>query len=306
MYSSAFDYHAARSLSDAQQLLAAHPGAKLLAGGHSLIPLLKLRLAAPPAVIDIGRIAELRGITTSGDLLRIGALTTHAELSRSADVDRVAHALAEAAAIVGDPAVRNRGTIGGNVAHADPASDLPTVLVGLEARMVAIGPRATRTIPAAAFFTGIMAHRSRRRRDSRGDRDSGFARRREFRLRQVRSSRVALRRGRRGRESAALGWNVHGHQRGHWRTGVARTALAVGRACAARPADHTGHAQRRCEPRRRRSRRRRQRRYLRVGWVPGGDGAGLRQARARRRRRAGHGLTRLAGLKARATCVKLL
>jgi aerobic carbon-monoxide dehydrogenase medium subunit len=157
MYSSAFDYHPARSLSDAQQLLAAHPGAKLLAGGHSLIPLLKLRLAAPPALIDIGRIEELRGITTTGDTLRIGALTTHAELARSADVGRAAHALAEAAAIVGDPAVRNRGTIGGNVAHADPASDLPTVLVGLDARIVAIGPRGTRTIAASSFFTGIMA-----------------------------------------------------------------------------------------------------------------------------------------------------
>jgi aerobic carbon-monoxide dehydrogenase medium subunit len=157
VYSSAFDYHPAGSLDEAQRLLAAHPGAKLLAGGHSLIPLLKLRLAAPPAVIDIGRIPELRGITTTGGTLRIGALTTHAELARSPDVKRAAPALAEAAAIVGDPAVRNRGTIGGNVAHADPASDLPTVLVALDARIVATGPRGTRTIEATAFFTGIMA-----------------------------------------------------------------------------------------------------------------------------------------------------
>ena len=157
MYSSAYDYHPARSLDDAQRLLAAHPGAKLLAGGHSLIPLLKLRLAAPPAVIDIGRIPELRGITVSGDILRIGALTTHAELARSAEVKRAAPALAEAAAIVGDPAVRNRATIGGNVAHADPASDLPIVLTALAARMHAIGPGGARTIEAATFFTGIMA-----------------------------------------------------------------------------------------------------------------------------------------------------
>jgi carbon-monoxide dehydrogenase medium subunit len=155
VYSSAFDYHPARSLDEAQRLLAAHPGAKLLAGGHSLIPLLKLRLAAPPAVIDIGRIPELRGITTSGGTLRIGALTTHAELARSPEAKRAAPALAEAAAIVGDPAVRNRGTIGGNVAHADPASDLPIVLAALEARMHTIGPRG-RTIEATAFFTGIM------------------------------------------------------------------------------------------------------------------------------------------------------
>ena len=129
MYSADFDYHRARSLADAQRLLAAHPGAKLLAGGHSLIPLMKLRLAMPPAVIDIGRIAELRGISRSGDTIRIGALTTHAELAASADLQKSAAALSEAAALVGDPAVRSRGTIGGNIAHADPASDLPTALV---------------------------------------------------------------------------------------------------------------------------------------------------------------------------------
>jgi carbon-monoxide dehydrogenase medium subunit len=157
MYAADFDYYRARSLSDAQQLMAAHPGAKLLAGGHSLIPLLKLRLAAPSAVIDIGRISELRGISRSGDTVRIGALTTHAELAASAELRKSAPALAEAAAIVGDPAVRNRGTIGGNVAHADPASDLPTVLVALDARFVAVGPRGERTIQADQFFTGIMS-----------------------------------------------------------------------------------------------------------------------------------------------------
>jgi len=157
MYSADFDYHRARSLADAQRLLAATPGAKLLAGGHSLVPLLKLRLAAPPAVIDIGRIPELRGISRQGDSIRIGALTTHAELASSAELRESAAALAEAAAIVGDPAVRNRGTIGGNVAHADPASDLPTVLVALDARFVAVGPQGERTVPADHFFTGIMS-----------------------------------------------------------------------------------------------------------------------------------------------------
>jgi aerobic carbon-monoxide dehydrogenase medium subunit len=156
VYSAEFDYHRASSLADAQKLLTANPGAKLLAGGHSLIPLMKLRLAAPVAVIDIGRVAELRGITTSGDSIRIGSLTTHTELAASADLRRRAAALAEAAALVGDPAVRNRGTIGGNVAHADPASDLPTVLVALGAQIVAIGPTGERTIDAADFFTGIM------------------------------------------------------------------------------------------------------------------------------------------------------
>lgn len=157
MYPAEFDYRRARSISEAQEMLVANPGAKLLAGGHSLIPLMKLRLAAPAVVIDIGRIPELRGIGVSGHELRIGSLMTHAELAASADVRRRAAALAEAAAVVGDPAVRNRGTIGGNVAHADPASDLPTVLVALGARMVAVGPRGERTIDAADFFTGIMA-----------------------------------------------------------------------------------------------------------------------------------------------------
>jgi aerobic carbon-monoxide dehydrogenase medium subunit len=156
MYSPHFDYYRARSVKDAQQLLAAHRGAKLLAGGHSLVPLLKLRLAAPSALVDIGRIPELRGISRAGDRIRIGALTTHAELAASQDLRTAAAALADAAASVGDPAVRNRGTIGGNIAHADPASDLPTVLVALDAQMVATGPSGERTIPADQFFTGIM------------------------------------------------------------------------------------------------------------------------------------------------------
>jgi carbon-monoxide dehydrogenase medium subunit len=156
MYAPSFDYYRARSVADAHQLLAAHPGAKLLAGGHSLLPLLKLRLAAPPALVDIGRIPELRGIARQGDVIRIGALATHAELAGSADLRGAAPALADAAAMVGDPAVRNRGTIGGNIAHADPASDLPTVLVALDARMLASGPGGERTIPADEFFTGIM------------------------------------------------------------------------------------------------------------------------------------------------------
>jgi len=118
---------------------------------------MKLRLAMPPAVIDIGRIQELRGISRSGDTIRIGALTTHAELAASADLQKSAAALAEAAALVGEPAVRSRGTIGGNIAHADPASDLPTVLVALDARITAIGPNGTRAIAAEDFFTGIMS-----------------------------------------------------------------------------------------------------------------------------------------------------
>jgi carbon-monoxide dehydrogenase medium subunit len=156
MYSSNFDYYRARSVAEAHALMAAHPGAKLLAGGHSLVPLLKLRLAAPSTIVDIGKIPELRGIRREGDHVHIGALTTHTDLAASADLRGAAPALADAAAMVGDPAVRNRGTIGGNVAHADPASDLPTVLVALDARLIVTGPRGERAIPAEEFFTGIM------------------------------------------------------------------------------------------------------------------------------------------------------
>lgn len=156
MYAPAFDYHRADTLADAHRLLAEHPDAKLLAGGHSLIPLLKLRLAAPSAVIDIGRVAELRGLSTSAAGIRAGALTTHAELAASDALRSQAPALSDAAGLVGDPAVRNRGTIGGNIAHADPASDLPTVLVALEATVIVRGPRGERRIAADQFFTGVM------------------------------------------------------------------------------------------------------------------------------------------------------
>ena len=156
MFAANFDYFRASSVADAGRLLAEHPGAKLLAGGHSLIPLLKLRLAAPSAVIDIGRIAELRGISAGGDGLRIGALTTHAEIAASSDVQQHAAALAEAAGQIGDPAVRNRGTIGGNLAHADPASDLPTVLAALGATLSVVGPGGERSVAADGFFQGLM------------------------------------------------------------------------------------------------------------------------------------------------------
>jgi len=156
MYAADFDYYRATSVAEAGALLAQHPGSKLLAGGHSLIPLLKLRLAAPGAVIDIGGIAEIKGISVDGGTLRIGALTTHAEIARSSDVKQCAAALAEAAGQIGDPAVRNRGTIGGNVAHADPASDLPTVLCALGASFRITSGETETTVPASDFFRGLM------------------------------------------------------------------------------------------------------------------------------------------------------
>jgi carbon-monoxide dehydrogenase medium subunit len=156
MYAPSFDYFRAGSIREAHELLRRHPGAKLLAGGHSLIPLLKFRLAAPPALIDIGRIAELKGIVKTDGALRIGALTTHAELASSSVLKAGCPMLAEAAAQIGDQQVRNCGTIGGNLAHADPASDLPTVLVALGARIVSAGPQGERRIPAGDFFRGMM------------------------------------------------------------------------------------------------------------------------------------------------------
>lgn len=157
MYAASFDYFRAGSITEAQQLLQQHPGAKLLAGGHSLIPLLKMRLSTPSALIDIGRIAELKGITRKDGSIRVGALTTHAELASSEILKTACPLLAEAAAQIGDAQVRNYGTIGGNVAHADPASDLPTVLSALDARFTAVGPTGERTIAASDFFQGMMA-----------------------------------------------------------------------------------------------------------------------------------------------------
>ena len=156
MYAPDFAYYRAGSLAEAGQLLQQHPGAKLLAGGHSLIPLLKLRLATPAALIDIGRLDELKGISVTDGRVRIGALTTHAELAASSELAERCPALGEAAGLIGDPAVRNRGTIGGNVAHADPASDLPTVLRALDATIAVTVDDGERSIPAADFFEGMM------------------------------------------------------------------------------------------------------------------------------------------------------
>ena len=156
MYAPDFAYYRAGSLAEAGQLLQQHPGAKLLAGGHSLIPLLKLRLATPAALIDIGRLDELKGISVTDGRVRIGALTTHAELAASSELAERCPALGEAAGLIGDPAVRNRGTIGGNVAHADPASDLPTVLRALDATIAVTMDDGERSIPAADFFEGMM------------------------------------------------------------------------------------------------------------------------------------------------------
>src|SRR5690554_1236321 len=121
MYATSFEYYRAGSVAEAVELLRANPGAKLLAGGHSLLPQMKLRVSTPTALIDIGRIEGLRGISLDGDTLVIGAMTTHDTLANSAVVKEHCPIVAEAAAQIGDQQVRNRGTIGGSLAHADPA-----------------------------------------------------------------------------------------------------------------------------------------------------------------------------------------
>jgi carbon-monoxide dehydrogenase medium subunit len=156
MYSADVDYYRAGSVAEAVSLLGRHEGAKLLAGGQSLISLMKLRLAEPTALIDIGGIADLKGVESGNGTLRIGALTPHAEIASSSAVRDACPLLSEAASFIADPAVRNRATIGGNVAHADPASDLPSVLTALGATFNVTGSGGDRKIGASDFFQGLM------------------------------------------------------------------------------------------------------------------------------------------------------
>jgi carbon-monoxide dehydrogenase medium subunit len=156
MKASAFSYARATSVGNAIELLVAHgDGAKVLSGGQSLMPAMNLRLVAPELIVDIGDLAELRGIAVSGNIVTIGALTRHADLLKSSEIAGHAPLLTDAIAHVAHPAIRNRGTIGGSLAHADPASELPACMVALNATIVVRGPGGERRIPATEFFTGI-------------------------------------------------------------------------------------------------------------------------------------------------------
>jgi aerobic carbon-monoxide dehydrogenase medium subunit len=156
MKASAFAYARATSVVNALDLLEAHGDkAKILSGGQSLVPAMNLRLISPELIVDIGEIAELRGISLSGESLAIGALTRHADLLKSPEIAAHAPLLAEAIAHVAHPAIRNRGTIGGSLAHADPASELPACMVALNATIIVRGRGGERRIAAEAFFTGI-------------------------------------------------------------------------------------------------------------------------------------------------------
>lgn len=157
MKAAAFAYARATSVDDTLRLLAAYGDrAKVLSGGQSLMPAMNLRLISPEMVVDIGGIAELRGVTLERDVLRIGALTRHVDLQRSPQIATHAPLLAEAVAHVAHPAIRNRGTIGGSLAHADPAAELPACMLALDATMVVRSKDGERRIAAVDFFQGIF------------------------------------------------------------------------------------------------------------------------------------------------------
>jgi len=150
-----FEYHAPKSVGEAVALLGQlGPDAKLLAGGHSLLPMMKLRFAEPAHLIDINRIPELRGIRETGNTVAIGAMTTENELINSPLVQAKLPLLAEAAQLIADPQVRNRGTIGGDIAHGDPGNDHPALSIAIEAFFVLEGPNGRRTVAADGFFLG--------------------------------------------------------------------------------------------------------------------------------------------------------
>lgn len=151
MYPPKFDYVRAGTVEEA--LSQVQQGAKVLAGGHSLLPALKLRLSDPGKLVDIGRLAGLKGIAVNGNTATIGALTTHALVAAATQLPI---GLTEAAGMIGDPQVRNRGTVGGNIAHADPASDLPTVFVALGATINLVGPNGKRSVAAGDFFLDLF------------------------------------------------------------------------------------------------------------------------------------------------------
>lgn len=157
MIPAAFDYVAPTSVADAlTTLVAAGEDAKVLAGGQSLLPVLRMRLNAPELVVDLGRIEELRGIRDDGDAVVIGAMTTHAEVASSELVAAHAAVLAAATAEVADPQIRHRGTLGGALVHADPAGDLGAPILALDAELVIAGPGGERTVAAADFFEDLF------------------------------------------------------------------------------------------------------------------------------------------------------
>jgi carbon-monoxide dehydrogenase medium subunit len=157
MIPAAFDYYAPTSVDEALALLGEHEDAKVLAGGQSLLPVLRLRLAAPETIVDLGRIEELRGVREDGDALVIGAMTPHSVVQSDPLVAEHARLISLATATIADPQVRHRGTFGGSLVHADPAGDLPAVALALGASFVIAGATGRRTVAAADFFEGVFS-----------------------------------------------------------------------------------------------------------------------------------------------------
>jgi len=158
MFPAGFDYHAPQSVADAVKLLGKlGPEAKLLAGGHSLLPMMKLRFAEPAHLVDLGRIAELRGISESGKEIRIGAMTTEHELLNSKLLADKVPLLVEGAGWIADPQVRYKGTIGGDISHGDPANDQPALMLALDASFVLTGPKGERVVKADGYFLGLYS-----------------------------------------------------------------------------------------------------------------------------------------------------
>ena len=155
MIPAGFDYEVAENVDHAIELLGKNEDAKLLAGGHSLLPAMKLRLARPALLVDVGRLDELSYVQEEGDTIAIGALTRHKDVAASPVLREHCAIVSHTAGQVGDPQVHHRGTIGGSLAHGDPASDLPTVILALHGELVARGPGGDRAIPAGDFFTGV-------------------------------------------------------------------------------------------------------------------------------------------------------
>jgi aerobic carbon-monoxide dehydrogenase medium subunit len=157
MIPSSFDYKRATTVSEAITLMQANPNAKILAGGHSLIPAMKLRLSNPSVLIDIARISDLNFIRDRGKYIAIGAMTTHATIASHKTITQKVPLLSHAADLIGDVQIRNKGTIGGSIAHADPASDWPAVLLAADASVVIQGPNGERKVSAEDFFVGFFA-----------------------------------------------------------------------------------------------------------------------------------------------------
>lgn len=158
MIPAAFDYQAPKTVDEAVKLLSQlGDRGKVVAGGHSLIPIMKLRLSQPEVLVDIGRIGDLRYVRQDGNAVAIGALTTHHDVLTNDTVKSAAPLLTDTARHIGDPQVRNRGTLGGSLAHADPAADYPATILALDAEIVAQGSKGRRTIKATDFFTGMLS-----------------------------------------------------------------------------------------------------------------------------------------------------